>query len=286
MIVVGTEVGPFTDVATEFFLSLNGDAQAAEGNWQVDAFDGGQVFQLGGALGKGFVFGRNEVVFEANAAIDQGGFEMEVCRVFEHVLVVGAELGYGFAVFPGDVNQLHFEVVVDAPGARVDFLLGRIFAFLQVGVIVGAAVFTGLGAEIALVLEDVGAMAIEAALSGVQVALAELVGFVMFGGPVVYFGFIEFGDGGIVLTLVAEEEPLLESGVADKIGEEFVGFDAGIEVVPVFEVGLESLAGFAWDERFTRGHPVGGGVEFGGTCLCHGRMRFQSQLDEGLYGGR
>jgi hypothetical protein len=53
---------------------------------------------------------------------------------------------------------------------------------------------------------------------------------------------------------------LLKSGVADEIGEKFVGFDAGIEIVPVFEVGLEGCARFAWDERFTRGHPVGGGV--------------------------
>jgi hypothetical protein len=83
----------------------------------------------------------------------------------------------------------------------------------------------------ALILKDVGAVAIEAALSGVQVAFAELEGVV-----------------------------LLESGVADEIGEKFVGFDLGVEVVPVFEVGFQGFFRFAGDERLARGHPVSGGV--------------------------
>ena len=49
---------------------------------------------------------------------------------------------------------------------------------------------------------------------------------------------MEFEDGAIVLTLAAKEEPLGEGGFAHEIGEEFVGFDVGIEFVPVFEVGF------------------------------------------------
>ncbi len=82
----------------------------------------------------------------------------------------------------------------------------------------------------------------------------------MLWSPVVDFSFIEFGDGGIVLPLGAEEEPLIEGGFADEIGEKFVGFHVGVEAVPVFEVGLEGCARLAGDERLTRGHPVGGGV--------------------------
>ncbi len=106
----------------------------------------------------------------------------------------------------------------------------------------------------------------------------------MFGGPGVYFRFIELSDGGVVLALVAEQEPLFESGFADEIVKEFVGFDAGIEFVPVLEVSEESFAGFAWDERLARGHPVGGGVEVGRKFLCHGISHFRSQLDLGVNG--
>jgi hypothetical protein len=87
-----------------------------------------------------------------------------------------------------------------------------------------------------------------------------LVGFVLFRGPEVHVGFIEDGEGGVVLTLIADEEPRGEGGFAYEIGEEFVGFYAGVEVVPAFEVGLQGLARFAGDKGLARGHPVRGGV--------------------------
>jgi hypothetical protein len=68
--------------------------------------------------------------------------------------------------------------------------------------------------------------------------------------------------------------------------KKFVGFHVGVEVVPVFEMSLEGFARLAGDERLARRHPVGDGVSFGGTFLCHWISHFQSQLDLGAYGGR
>jgi hypothetical protein len=56
-----------------------------------------------------------------------------------------------------------------AAGRRLFF--GWIFRFhfccLRFGVMIGGAVFAGLGAQAALILENVGAVPIEAAVSGV-----------------------------------------------------------------------------------------------------------------------
>jgi hypothetical protein len=96
---------------------------------------------------------------------------------------------------------------------------------------------------------------------------------------------MEEGEGGVVLTLIAEEEPSREGGFAYEIGEEIVGFDVGVEVVPVFEVGLEGGLGFVGDEGLARGHPVGGGVEISRELFSHWIARFQCQLDWGVCGG-
>jgi hypothetical protein len=110
-------------------------------------------------------------------------------------------------------------------------------------------------------LDDVFVVSAEVGpLTGVAAAFAELEGVVLLGCPVIDLCFMEEGEGEIVLTLAAQEKPVRESGFAYEIGEEFVGFDFGIECIPVVEVGFQGFFGFAGDERLARGHPVGGGV--------------------------
>ncbi len=101
------EIGPFAEVAAEFFFAFDGDAEAAEGDGYADVHVAVEVFELGGALGKGFVLGRNVVFLKADAAFDQGCFV-----------------------------ALDDFVVVDQFRARVDFFLVGVFVLLGLGVIV------------------------------------------------------------------------------------------------------------------------------------------------------
>lgn len=175
-VVIGAEVGPVTKMAGEIFFAFDGDAQAADGDGQLDAVDVGEVFQRGGAFGESFVFGWNDVVFEADGAYDQGRFVTEVGNVVEQVVVIGSEESPGDPVYLGDVNLLHDDGVVFVrrrgagffPGVHLYFLFWGFFrGIFSLSIVVGGAVGAGLGAEIALVLEDVGAVSIEAALGSV-----------------------------------------------------------------------------------------------------------------------